>query len=47
MGKEAKCPTPLEGITCPLVGWKIERQPPWTAFWAFFRYANASKLSAS
>ena len=25
----------------------IERQPPWTAFWAFFRFANASKLSAS
>jgi len=28
-------------------GWKIERQSLWTAFWAFFRCANASKLSAS
>jgi len=26
---------------------KLERQPPWTNFWAFFRCANASKLSAS
>ena len=25
---------------------KNERQPPWTAFWAFCRCANASKLSA-
>ena len=46
-GQGGHLPPPLEGSTCSQEHWKIERQPARTAFWAFFRCANALKLSAS
>jgi len=38
---------PWTGALAPgIKGWKIDRQTPWTAFWASFRRANASNFKA-